>query len=105
MQLRTLKKVTIVTEDAIKIPLCKKMCELGATGYTTREVSGYGSRGVRSDPFASNVQIDVICPEAVATAILTYVSHHYFDHHACVAWMSDVQVVRGDRFNAPPPHA
>ncbi|MDB5348730.1 MAG: transcriptional regulator [Schlesneria sp.] len=101
MQLHTLKKVTIVTEDSLKNELKRKICELGASGFTCREVQGYGSRGARSDAFASNVEFEVICPEAVAHAILTFVSHHYFEQYACIAWLSDVQVVRGARYAEP----
>lgn len=100
MQLHTLKKVTIVTEDSLKQSLLKKVIELGATGYTCRPAEGYGSRGARSDQFTSNVEVELICSEQVATTILTYVSHHYFDHYACIAWTSDVQVVRGARYSS-----
>ena len=101
MQLHTLKKVTIITEDALKNQLLKKICELGATGYTCHEVQGYGSRGTRSDQFASNIEVQVICEDSVAEAILTYVSHHFFENHACIAWTSEVQVVRGSRYAKP----
>lgn len=101
MQLQTLKKVTIVTEDSLKHDLLKKVVELGATGYTCHEVQGYGSRGARSDQFVSNVQVDIVCSEAVATAIMTFVSHNYFEHYACIAWTSDVAVVRGARYANP----
>ena len=56
MQLHTLKKVTVITEDSVKSPLLRKICELGAGGYTCKEVQGYGSRGARSDQFARNVR-------------------------------------------------
>ena len=79
--------------------ILKKMLELGATGYSCHTVQGTGSRGARSDGMTGdNVQITLICPESVATAILTYVSHHYFENYACIAWCSDVQVVRGERY-------
>lgn len=100
MQLHTLKKVTIVTEDSLKQSLLKKVIELGATGYTCRQAEGYGSRGARSDQFTSNVEVELICSEKVAIDILTYVSHHYFDNYACIAWTSDVQVVRGARYSS-----
>ena len=103
MQLFTLKKVTIVTEDVVRVALAKKVCELGASGYTCREVQGYGSRGTRSDPFANNIEFEIICPEPVAQSILTYVADHFFEHHACIAWLSDVQVVRGARYAVPAP--
>ena len=101
MQLHPLKKLTIVTEGTLRPLLLKKICELGASGYTCREVQGYGSRGTRTDQFASNIEVEVICPESVANAILTYVSHNYFENYACIAWVSDVQVVRGARYADP----
>lgn len=101
MQLHTLKKLTIITETSVRAHLLKKIQELGASGYTCREVQGYGSRGARSDQFESNFEVNVICPETVAHAILTYVSHNLFDNYACIAWLSDVQVVRGARYAVP----
>lgn len=93
--------VTIITEDTLKHQLLKKVCELGASGYTCREVQGYGSRGARSDQFANNIEVQIVCPEKVAHAILTYVSHNYFDQYACIAWLTDVEVVRGARYAQP----
>jgi nitrogen regulatory protein P-II 2 len=103
MQLHPLKKLTVITESAIRPILLKKICELGASGYTCHEVQGYGSRGIRSDQFDSNIEVQVICPESVANAIMTYVSHQLFEHYACIAWVSDVQVVRGARYAVPVP--
>jgi len=100
MQLHKLKKITIVAEDSLKQALLKKVIELGATGYTFRQAEGYGSRGARSDQFTSNVEVELICSEKVATDILTFVSKNYFDHFACIAWTSDVEVVRGDRYTS-----
>jgi len=88
MQLHTLKKVTIITEDSLRSTLLKKVIELGATGYTCHEVQGYGSRGARSDQFVGNIEVQLICEESIATAILTYVSHNYFENYACIAWTS-----------------
>lgn len=102
MDLHSLKKVTIITEDGVRKLLVRKIVELGATGFTCQEVQGSGSRGTRSDPFTNNVQIDVICPEAVAEKILQYVTDHYFDNYACIATLSDVQVVRGLRYLSHP---
>ncbi len=98
MQLHTLKKVTIVIEDSVKQELLRKIIEWGATGYTCREVQGYGSRGARSDQFGSNIEVEVVCSERVAISILTHVSHKYFENFACIAWTVDVQVIRGAAF-------
>ena len=83
---------------ALREQIERKVLELGATGYTCREVTGYGSRGARHGAGSDNVQIELVCPEHVAYAILTYVSHHYFEKYACIAWVTDVSVVRGARY-------
>jgi|SRR5579871_939885 len=103
MQLHPLKLVTIVAEQILKEQLIKKGTELGATGCTYFEAEGTGSRGARSEGISSdftgsNVRIEFICPQSVADAIMTYVSHHYFENYACIAWVSDVSVVRGERY-------
>jgi hypothetical protein len=98
MQLQGLKLVTIVAELVLKEQLLEKVLELGATGYSYWEASGFGSRGARKDISGENIMIETICPEAVASAILTYVSHHYFANYACIAWVSDVAVVRGEHY-------
>lgn len=102
MHLHSLKKVSIITEDGVRKLLLRKIVELGATGFTCHEVQGSGSRGTRSDPFTNNVQIDVICPEPVALKILQHVADNYFDNYACIATLSDVQVVRGVRYLTTP---
>ena len=99
MQLQSLKLVTVVAEEILKEQLGKKGLELGATGYTTYQAQGLGSRGARTDEMGvGNVRLEFICPPAVAEAILTYVSHTFFENYACIAWMSDVSVVRGAHY-------
>jgi hypothetical protein len=34
----------------------------------------------------------------VATAIITYIEDNYFDSYAIVAWIGDVEVVRGSHY-------
>src|SRR5258708_1093849 len=99
MQLYPLKLVTIVTEQIIREQTFKKILEWGAAGATWEEGEGNGSRGARRDATGeSNVQIEVICASATAEAILTFVSRTYFDNYACIAWQTDVSVMRGDRY-------
>lgn len=101
MQLHPQKQVTIIVEKILQDQLFPKLIEFGAVGYTTVDCSGSGERGARTGPFGTNVQITVICPEEVAHRILTYVSRNFFDHYACIAWLTDVQVVRGARYQRP----
>ncbi len=99
MQLQTLKLVTIVAEQVLRDRVVQKVLELGATGCTYGDAQGTGSRGARdNDVFGGNVRIESVCSQPVAEAILTYVSHTYFERYACIAWVSDVSVVRGARY-------
>lgn len=103
MQLYPLKQVTIVTEKILQDQLLPKLTELGAGGYTVTDCSGNGERGLRSGVgFGSNIQITIICPEDCANKILTYVSRNFFDHYSCIAWIADVQVMRGARYEKQP---
>src|SRR5436305_5444810 len=99
MPLQQLKLVTIVAEEILKERLCKKGLELGAAGYTCFTVEGDGSRGVRDEHVQGmNVQIEFVCPEAIALSILTYVAEHFFENFAIIAFMSDVTVIRGKHY-------
>src|ERR1051325_649482 len=99
MPLQTLKLVTIVAEEILKERLCKKGMQLGATGYTCFGVEGDGSRGVRDEHVQGmNVQIEFVCEEDVAMAILNYVAEHFFENFAVIAWLSDVTVIRGKHY-------
>jgi nitrogen regulatory protein P-II 2 len=44
------------------------------------------------------MKLEFIVPMDVAEKILTHVSRDYFEHYACIAWLSDVQVVRGQQY-------
>jgi hypothetical protein len=103
MQLHPLKHVVIVTEQILKDQIVQKALELGAAGCTFQDAQGVGSRGARSDDVAGgNTRIEVICGPTVAEAILTFVSHQYFENYACIAWVADVAVVRGARYVSQP---
>ena len=98
MQLYPLKLVTVVGESVIIPIIAREGVTLGATGYTLSEAGGEGSRGARSVILAGSaktLKCEFVVPELVAEKLLTHVSAHYFDHYACIAWLSDVSVVRG----------
>jgi len=103
MQLHPLKLVTIVTEQILRDQIVQKALEAGASGCTYQDTQGTGSRGARcNDVLGGNVRIDIICADNVAEQILTFVSHHFFEHYACIAWVTDVSVVRGSRYVKKP---
>ena len=100
MQLYPLKLVTVVGETLIMEDIAKEGMKLGATGYTLAEVIGQGSRSSRNvtTTGAKTMKLEFVVPSEVAAAILTHVSHEYFEHYAIIAWLSDVQVVRGEQY-------
>lgn len=101
MQLYPLKLVTVVGETVIMDDIAKEGVELGASGYTLAEVIGQGSRSARNvivTGASKTMRCEFVVPMDVAEKILTHVSHNYFEHYACIAWLTDVQVVRGQQY-------
>jgi nitrogen regulatory protein P-II 2 len=93
------KLVTIIAEAVLESRILRDIRELGARGYTLTKVRGEGSRGVRaSDWEGGNVKIEAVVSPAVANRILRHVAESYFEHYAVVAYLSDVQVVRGEKY-------
>jgi hypothetical protein len=98
MQLLALKLVTVVAESVVMDELARFGVASGATGYTLCEVTGRGARSHRNVSLGGESRtskIEFVVPPEVAEKILTYVSRQYVEHFACIAWMADVEVVRG----------
>ena len=101
MQLYPLKLVTIVGETVIMEDIAAEGIDLGATGFTLSEVVGQGARSARNvidTAGAKTMRVEFVVPMEVAERILTHVSRNYFEHYACIAWVADVQVVRGQLY-------
>lgn len=101
MHLYPLKIVTIIGETVIMEDIAEEGLRLGATGYTLSEVIGQGSRSARNVAVttgAKTMKLEFVVPMEVAEKILTHVSHEYFEYYACIAWLADVQVVRGQQY-------
>lgn len=99
------KLLTIVTEAAIEPLLVEDLERLGAQGYTVSDARGSGRRGVRRSDWqaSSNVRIEVVCDEATADAIADHLRERYYDDYAMILFVSDVSVLRPDRFTADAP--
>lgn len=94
-----MKRVTIITEAVITEKLQEDLIRLGASGYTTTKAEGRGSRGVRaSDWEGRNSKIETVVTNEVADMILNWLSDHYFEHYAVIAYAHTVEVIRGDKF-------
>lgn len=94
-----LKRVTIVAEAVLEDRLLRDVKRLGARGFTVLEARGEGSRGVRASEWEGrNVQIETLVSEGVADRILDLLAERYFQHFAVVAYITTVDVVRGDKY-------
>jgi nitrogen regulatory protein P-II 2 len=99
MNTTKLRKVTIIAEAVLEDRLLREVRELGSRGYTMTAVSGEGSRGVRASEFeGKNVQIEVLVSAVVADRLLDHLAANYFEHYAVVAYVVEVEVVRGERY-------
>lgn len=102
LELHTLRLVTIVAETVLRERITRRLLEWGATGFTVTESQGRGSRGIRTgDVPGEGVRIETIVSTDVAVRILEEVTEHYFTDYAVIAWVSQVQVVRGTKYLGP----
>ena len=94
------KLLTIITEAAVETVLLKDIQRLGAHGYTVTDARGNGTRGVRSSAWDSNsnIRIEIVCNEVTAEAIATYVQTHYYANYAMILFVTDVTVLRPEKF-------
>jgi nitrogen regulatory protein P-II 2 len=96
-----MKRIVIIGDNTVEYRLLTEIRNLGATGYTCYSVHGRGTRGVRprhAEP--GDTKIEVIAASDVAQKILEHVALHYFNNYAMIAFMDDVEVLRGDKFVA-----
>jgi hypothetical protein len=99
MQLVSAKRVTIVTERILRTEIIRMIMARGATGYTQLEAVGEGSRGIRATDWeGQNVKIETIVSESVAHAIMREIADKYFEHYAVIAYLENVEVMRGDKY-------
>lgn len=99
MNTSTLMLLTIVAEALLKDRLIHEIRHAGAKGFTITEVSGEGSRQRRvSEILGDNIKIEVIAKRETADKILTALQQDFFPRYAVIAFMSEVQVVREDKY-------
>jgi hypothetical protein len=92
--------VTIVTEASLEHPMIADLERLGARGWTVTDARGKGTEGQREPGIDTigNIRIEVVCDPPVADRIAEHVSTTYFEGYATVLYLSDVRVIRGEKF-------
>jgi PII-like signaling protein len=106
MELRSAKKVVIITEAAIEEKIIRVIEAHGAKGYTVyRDITGKGSRGIRAgsgglSTFGENVMIEtIVATLETAKAIMDEIVEKYLaSKYAGIVYLDDVQVERIERF-------
>ena len=99
MRTARFKLVTIIAERLLEERLLNDVRLLGAHGYTLTDVRGEGTRGIHaSDWEGANVKIETICTAEVAGRILELLADRYFARFAVIGYVTDLEVVRGDKF-------
>ena len=92
--------LSVICEASIEAKVAADAKRLGAHGYTVSDARGWGERGERDGgwPMSGNVRIDVLCEAAVADAIAAHLQARYFASYAMVCYLSDVSVLRSEKF-------
>jgi nitrogen regulatory protein P-II 2 len=99
MEKTSLILLTVVAEAILEDHLVRDLRSVGITGHTASPARGQGSRGVRSGAGGEgNVRIEVLARPDVADDALALLAERYFEHYAVVAWLTDVKVLRGDKY-------
>jgi len=98
----TLCLLTIVTEGLLKESVIELLRRHGATGHTITRADGEGSRGVRAKDWEGpNLRFECILSKRAADAALEEVGERYFENYSVIAWVSEVSVLRGEKFASP----
>jgi len=94
------KLLTIITESALENVLIKELERLGALGYTITDARGKGNRGMRDAVWgeSSNIRIEVVCDVVTADAIAALLQARYYDDYGMILFVSDVSVLRPEKF-------
>ena len=100
MNLFPKKLITIVCEAIARDTLVSLLQTCGAKGYTVTAVEGWGAKGSRfaDIPEDANIELKTIVGPERATRILERLSVEVMPRFATVACVTDVQVLREEKF-------
>jgi nitrogen regulatory protein P-II 2 len=102
MHTHPLKLVTIIAEPVLEPRITEELRALGATGFSVVDGRGEGSRGLHATAVPGvNVRIETLVPPSVCERIVEHLAATYFTSYAVIAYVSDVAVVRGDKYLTP----
>ncbi len=100
MKLYPVKLLTITCEILAQKEIIGILKKHDITGYTTYEVDGNGAKGLRGQGFKNekNIKVEVVLREEKLQDIVEEVSRTMFSNFAIILYVSDVSVVRTEKF-------
>lgn len=100
MNLHPKKLITIFCESIARDALAALLRDCGAKGYTVSVVEGWGAKGSRfaDIPEDTNIEMQTIVGAEKAEQILDRLSTEIMPRFATVACVTDVQVLRAEKF-------
>jgi len=100
MKLHPVKLLTITCEILAQKNIIEILKNHDITGYTTYEVEGNGARGLRGQGLQTekNVKVEVILREEKLSGVIEDISRTLFADFALVLYVSDVGIVRPEKF-------
>lgn len=101
MNLAKRKLVTIIILDSLEEDVIQDLKSLGIKGYTTSPAQGEGLSHVRDSAWeGTNRKIETIVREETALKIMQLMAEKYFEKYSAIAYLSDVEVLRKERFQS-----
>ena len=100
MKLYDVKLLTITCEILAQKNVIEILKNHDITGYTTYEVEGNGAKGLRGQGFKNekNVKVEVVMREEKLSGVVEDISRTLFPDFAIILYVSDVGVVRTEKF-------
>jgi nitrogen regulatory protein PII len=100
MKLYNVKLLTITCEILAQKNIIEILKNHEITGYTSYEVEGNGARGLRGQGLQTekNVKVEVIMREEKLSDVIEEISQTLFADFAIVLYVSDVGVLRTEKF-------
>ena len=100
MKLYGVKLLTITCEILVQQNVIEVLNKHKVSGYTTYEVDGDGSKGIRGQGFKNekNVKIEVVLSEQKLQDVVEEIARTFFSDYAIILYVSDVGVLRSEKF-------
>ena len=100
MKLYEVKLLTVTCEILAQKNVIDILAKHNVTGYTTYEVEGNGAKGLRGQGLKNekNVKVEVILQENTLQDVVEEIARTLFTNFTIVLYVSDVGVLRSEKF-------